>query len=637
MTAKFHPLWLAAIITMVFITGCSFRKIPQPPQTPVPTEMTGLGENSTKEPDKTEPVPSPTVSEPTLAPYTTYENTQYGLRFETPIGFQHFDPAAFWKLQEGVLWSAGFSAPNDLAPLEYQAPLGVTVYANPENLPLSLWFEKHSGHPTADPNSQIYFFDPLPGEVMMLNGNPSMHYVRARTPQREEMLISRFGIVIGVHFASGLEYDYQPAYEFILETLVLFELPAQPSPTPEAPVICLDDQAVANPVLPRPHPLDVWYLSDGDIWQWSDGGVPPQKISNTHDVRDFWFSSDGSLAILQRWLDEQRVELWVVNRAGTELRSLLLADQVRSYATDSTVWQVLPQVVGWSSDGRQPIIEIYGVYEGIGGCCTIYGLWQVDLDNGELTRTELPAVDKPGIHSPDGKKVALVTESSLSIADDVGNILYRDVLTYPVILGHEGGWYYYPLVTWLQDSRALSVLVYPEKLFGSEMGLFTTWRVPADGRPAEKLHDFEGFALSASFSPDGSSLVYWREDPPMSNRRDLHLASADGQVDLVYASGKQLDLIAWSPDGFHFVYGSIEWGEDSAQGEAWIGSLCGTRMPLVDSSSLPVQDVMWLDSEWFLFTVWVDFDVRELRLGLLGKDSALIGKLVGPGSMFKVK
>lgn len=201
------------LLATVSAAGCALRKIPAP----------------TQEPDSP---PTSVASAVLPLPNTRYENEDYGLLFETPPGFQHFDPAAFWDLPNGVLWSAGFSAPDDREALAYQAPVGVTVYANPDNLPLAEWFERHSGAPTSDPNTQIIFFDPMSGEVKELKGNPSLHYVRGRDPQREEMLFARPGIVVGVHYASGLAYDYQPAYAFILESLTFTGEPAIPAATP---------------------------------------------------------------------------------------------------------------------------------------------------------------------------------------------------------------------------------------------------------------------------------------------------------------------------------------------------------------------------------------------------------------------
>jgi hypothetical protein len=61
-----------------------------------------------------------------------------------------------------------------------------------------------------------------------------------------------------------------------------------------------------------------------------------------------------------------------------------------------------------------------------------------------------------------------------------------DVLTYPFIPQMEGGGFIGPYVSWAPDSQSLAAITYSEKVWELD-ATFTTWFVPVDGTPAQKL------------------------------------------------------------------------------------------------------------------------------------------------------
>lgn len=135
----------------------------------------------------------------------------------------------------------------------------------------------------------------------------------------------------------------------------------------------------------------------------------------------------------------------------------------------------------------------------------------------------------------------------------------------------------------------------------------------------------------ASLSPNLEYLAYLHRVQPMSNEYELHLAMSDGSRDILYVSGYDLEILGWTPDSVHFVYGQF-----NAQ-HPFLGSVCGGAQPLLDPPDTPAADITWVDGTHFLYAEGWAGQPRQLRLGQLGGPSLLIGPFNGEGAYYEVK
>lgn len=413
--------------------------------------------------------------------------------------------------------------------------------------------------------------------------------------------------------------------------------PETPSPT-ATPMVCLDEAAEAIPVPTRQAPLEVGFISDSNLWVWREGAGEAFQISDTRDAQTFSFSPDGQVIAFMRGEPYSQTELWAVNRDGTELRRLVSADQLHAIVGEPTTseFDYLDEIrnIYWI-DGAQSLgFDVQRNYSALGGCCDPGGTWQFDLQTGQLSPWNPPPDiqnRRAGLVSPDGGQVALVGETGLTLVNAAGTDRRENVLTYPSIPQVEGGGFIAPLVKWAADSQSLAAITYSQNLWEPE-ATFTTWRVPIDGTPAQELHTFSGFPLSANLSPDQRFLAYRYPADQESNDWELRLAALDGSREVVYARGQVMDFWGWAPDGLHFVY-----GQDETR-LLYLGSLCGAPQPLLDPPVAPIWHFTWVDPQRFVFMSGGDGPAEsELRLGAIGNSSLLIGPIHGDYSYYQIK
>jgi WD40 repeat protein len=413
--------------------------------------------------------------------------------------------------------------------------------------------------------------------------------------------------------------------------------PEPPSSIP-TPTICLDEAAQALPVSPRQTPLEVRFLDNGNLWVWQEDAPKAVQISSTRDVQSFYFSPDGQVIAFTRGKPFGQIELWAINRDGTDLRRLVSADQLHAMVGEPTITDIeFTDDIGyisWIDGGRTLGFAVQRAYNALGGPDESSGAWQIDLETGQLSPWEPPLEiqnQQAGLVSPDGGQVALVGETGLTLVNADGTDRRKDRLTYPYIPQVEGGGFIAPVVVWTADSQALAAITYSENVW--EAGAtFTTWRVPIDVDPAYKLHTFSGFPLSVYLSPDQQYLAYRSPIAPISKDWELHLATFDGSRDIVYARGQVMDFWGWAPDGVHFVF-----GQDETR-SLYLGSLCGAPQPLLDPPVAPIWHFTWVDPQRFVFMSGGDGATgRELRLGTVGDGSLLLGPLDGDYATYQIK
>jgi hypothetical protein len=402
---------------------------------------------------------------------------------------------------------------------------------------------------------------------------------------------------------------------------------------------CLDTQAKPQDVPLREQPLEVRFISDGNIWVW-DEGAPARLVTDTGDTLFFTFSPDGQVIAFERVHGEYpwghfKIELWAINRDGNDLRQLVSADQFDQFLpVRHEDWVAnVPTDMRWFSGTHQLTFGMYPWINAVGGGDNAEGYWIVDTDTLALKRWDHPqAIDHYGpikFSSPDGKVLALVDRESISLLNADGSIIYQDVLTYHVNSAGEGYGWRAPYVAWSPNSVTLKVVVWDGDPIPSEK--FSTWVIPATGSPASKLHTFSGMWYFSSVSPNQEYIAYLHRPDPMVNDNELHLARFDGSADIIYATDYQLYFEGWAPDSFHFTYDLF------AGQQPRLGSICGGHSALIDESQTPATQITWVDVQRFLFVLGQEVQLRHLLLGQVGGESTLLGLFNGQWAYFQFR
>jgi len=395
----------------------------------------------------------------------------------------------------------------------------------------------------------------------------------------------------------------------------------------EETTICYDPSARSRTLPERKTPLEVWFNNAGDIWLWGEKDSLAQQVTKVGDARNFSPAPDGQVVVFERGVDQDRVELWAVNRDGSNLRQLVSAEKFDSFNFDPQAVANAPTFDHWIPGEHNLVFSASPVIHKLGACCTGYSYWMVNADTGQLVRglpPSTPPYGLDGLLSPDGKQAAIVADTHLDLVNADGKNLRENVLTYPHFAAGEGPSSIKPTVAWAPDSQSLAAIVVGGEPF-ADNPTFSTWYVPAIGLPAQKLATFQGFPLSVHLSPDQATLAYWKQVEPMSNMREMHLASFDGAKNTVYSVSNLLDIFGWAPDGLHIAYTDADNG-------AQLGSLCGAAVPLTDVPS--ARQLSWVDGKRFLF-VGGPQESPELHLGQIGGPSILIGPFTGKSASYQ--
>ncbi len=377
-----------------------------------------------------------------------------------------------------------------------------------------------------------------------------------------------------------------------------------PSPRPSAtPAPCLETVTPA-PAQLRTEPLEVTYISDGDLYQWREADGATQRLTTHGEAQQFWVSPDRQVIAFVRGVSSlafANTEIWAVNSDGSNERQLASAEFFAGVGTDPHPAYVGngPARIRWQPGSHTLQFRVAPRINAIGGSITYFpGVWTVNADT--LERRKLPDSADPWVDdyslghvfAPNGWQVAIVTASDISVTTVDGRGRRDTLLIYPQLgVGEILGT---PQVAWTPDSRALRVILWAtdptNQLATAEA--FTTWLVPVDGPPPQQLARFEGYAFNVNVSPDQQRLAYLR-----SGNRVLVLARFDGAAERVYDAGPSLSFFGWAPDSVRFAYGGYEFNGPPLP--VRLGHICGPSAALTD---IPVQRFLWLDDERFLFT-----------------------------------
>lgn len=630
--------WFPVIVIMVMLTlnACSASRSPSTPT--VIAELTDT--------------PSPVSLTPTTSPNTEtqdnieqYENMSYGFSFQYPTSF-HLEELS---VQPGVPLRLGLTTPGDSGtPNQYEPALGVIVYENAEQHELNDWVNRHLGDPPEigqPPEQAVVFFSPNIENRDPFQGYPALQYESSAWPIRYETLIAQNGWIIGVYYHRDHSMDYESAYRAILASLKIFT-PNLPTPTlvqsTPTSVACLDEAAEPRTVLARKEPLEVRFISDGNIWIWNEG-VDAHQVTNTGDAIRFSVSPDGQVIAFERATGTdpsgiRKVELWAVNRNGSELKRLVSVeqfDQLYSEQQNPTAWAAnLPTDYRWLPGTHQLSFGIYPAFNALGWSPVAVTYWVVDTSTQNLSAwSQAEKIDPFAPHrliSPDGSKIAIIDRESISLVYANGSSIREDAVTYPASPCGESPCWLAPRALWTDDSSTLRVAVWEANEFG-EQERFSTWEIPADGRPARKIATFNGMPYSIYLSPNQKYIAYLNRATPTSNQLELHLAFFDGSRDLLFVVGYLLQAQGWAPDSLQFVY------TQSSEQQPWLAMVCGPAQHLVDSTDGPSSNITWLDENRFLYIQSPMGESGPLRIGQVGGPSQYIGPTDGHTLFYEVR
>jgi hypothetical protein len=409
------------------------------------------------------------------------------------------------------------------------------------------------------------------------------------------------------------------------------------SPTLTA-TVCLEG-LIALEVPARTDPLEVYWLSDGDLWTWSEGNGQSWQVTEMGDVVSFNVAPDNRTIALKRSDDlyqstaPYQEEIWAVERDGSNPRSLLTAEQIadfgavnhEAYAGNSVEFSE------WKEDNSQVIFSVNPVINAIGERPLPIGFWVIDVNSGQVGPGQSPPAEHDLALSPDGLYYYVVGDDSLAICrtevHTQGTGCQENVIRYPRGPYEGDAWWYGYSIAWSPDSKLLKA-VFPSVEYGgtSNTGELVAYEIPVAGRGPIKTAVFEAAPFLSYLSPSQEALLFWKPVKPGSNTWELHVARFDGSADAVYATGDGLEISGWAPDSVHFVY----WLRG-----ARLGSVCGEAVPLADE--LDARLVTWVDGDRFLFVSGYQADQQgELRLGQVGAVSSVLGPFEGKGAYYEV-
>lgn len=383
--------------------------------------------------------------------------------------------------------------------------------------------------------------------------------------------------------------------------------------------ICLETSGTSSEETTSTEPLQVAFTKEGDVWHWRKGGAAAQ-LTNLGDVLWLLLSDDGAVIAFVRGLDVfETPELWAVNTDGSSTRRLLSTDELNSLVRDD------PYALGagfsglkWVPGTHTLAFDVIPIYDGV-GAGPQDALRLIDADTGKQRVLIQPHQAGRFIYSPDGSQIALVSQRAISLINADGSNRRDDLVLYPSVgLGHTA---YRPYPVWASDSRSLRVAVPVTEAY-DEVMTFAIWDIPADGTSPVELGSLEASGFSIALSPDLNYIASWRSHAPLSNRRDLYIARANGSDAGVYYTGHLIEVLGWAPDSRHFIFWS------APRRAPQLGHICGGFSPLTDTPR--AIEVRWVDRLRFLFVSPPERGQPyeqgpwELRLGTVGGASMVI-------------
>lgn len=351
--------------------------------------------------------------------------------------------------------------------------------------------------------------------------------------------------------------------------------------------------------------IEVVFVKDGNLQVWDEATKQTQTIVNTGDVFSVTVSDDGQMIAFTRrsWVGDvsngyEQFALWAMNRDGGNPRELISAQDLRQRINPSERDSSNFYQLGWVPQSRQLIFSGTKYIVQAEGLSHAFpqGVYLVDTDKGSVTVLAEAAENLEFLPSPDGKQVALMSQSDVGFVNMDGSNRRRDVLTYPET-GVPGP-SLFPTGVWTQDSNAFVVT----GSFGSDPSNninFSIWRILMDGSSPEALASVTGsHPNSVTFSPDGKGASFLQQSQDTSGWFVTSLLPEAGTLALpYYVKLASYANLHWSPAGDAFVFKDrdlLRLCPDATQDS----QVCGEPIHL---GSRLINALQWVDASRFLF------------------------------------
>jgi hypothetical protein len=397
-----------------------------------------------------------------------------------------------------------------------------------------------------------------------------------------------------------------------LETIVAATLTALTGEAP-APPPATDTPEV--PTVTAPRALQVAYVKNGNVYLWTEG-ESRLGLTSTGDAVNVRISDDGQVIAYVRKnpTNDFAYELWAVNTGDlTNARTLVSYEEFEALKAASPYPDargLAPDFFKFQPGTHQLAYSTVPMFEGP-GYAPGGDLRLIDVD--KMEKTTVFDFNEGGLFyfSPDGTQVALSNPDHISLANADGSNLRPNVLTYPLV-GTYSEYQYHPRPHWSSDSSYLRVAIPPEDTLAQPVPPTILWHIPTDGTPATQLGSIPAIPFAwpdTAFSPSLEKVGYASSTgEPSENRRELHIANADGSGDIVFATGVGVEFWQWTPDGTRFVYAI----NDGAERGVYLGQLSGGST-LIASIPLDINQMRWIDPSRFLY-FQINGNEWELRI-----------------------
>jgi hypothetical protein len=337
-------------------------------------------------------------------------------------------------------------------------------------------------------------------------------------------------------------------------------------------------QASASPTPPTEAPLPsqqapsaspatgttVVYTKDGDILVWGEVTGESRKIFDSGDVIRVELSDDGQLvAFLRRstvstsdvdWREESA--LWVIDLNGENPRELVSAETLRELLgaaeRDSSNIPDMTWIPGTHHllyNGWTYLVQAEGESHAIPR-----GLISVDADEGTQQVLVMAEGMMRFLVSPDGREIALLSPTDLSLVNADGSNLRRDALTYSQV-GVPGP--LFPVGVWTEDSQGFVMTESLEEDPAAGIDFVIT-RVPTDSSAPDQLASVSrSHPGSVTFSPDGRFAAYIQytdeASPDIAGWFITPLGEEAGPLAIPRKLEPGYPSLHWSPDGKAFT------------------------------------------------------------------------------------
>lgn len=422
--------------------------------------------------------------------------------------------------------------------------------------------------------------------------------------------------------------------------------PVELSPLDIAPTVptvpCIEFVASTDP---ESGPLSILYSTDcladpeltpTRLWQWNVATRQTAALPIPEDARGPRPSSDLSLILFLREVDEASQELWLIDRDGSHERRLArnsLAELRQRYPAAYSI----RTNYGWIQDTHTVFYEARALFEfeedTVDSLVLVEGTTGVvqsmirpgqvfeqryspdgsqiaAISRGELRLINavtgqahsvpslgtIPYVQNPLQYSPDGRFLAVLVDKGVAIVDTATGS-HQDVsIDYIAWGAGDAALFMHPL-HWRDNSTLLMLAANPLEVAEEDLDLFTelldwefgVYLLDASRATIVPIQVVRGIYPSALLSPDLNHLGYARAIRD-STTQELYVVDLTSGAQMLYATGDQAGFVSWAPDSSRFFFGAFvndEW-------KLYLGQVGREPIPF------EVHSITWLDEEQFV-------------------------------------